>query len=189
MPQPEAWLDERWVETMGYGVIPDLLELERWIVREGLTPTQASERYAARGEHVPAQTIAVARWRHGWPTLRADHTALIPWVIAPEHRRRFDHIMLEAESRRRQGLKVPEARVRQLDQWLARLKRDDAVIDYSPTAVDETGVAPGWWHVQRRPGIDWDIISMPDLDDEDEVRALRPSAPDVLRQLCEAAGR
>lgn len=180
----------RGVEKMGYGVIPDLRELERWIVREGLTPTQASERYAADGVHVSPQTIAVARWRNGWPTMRADHTALIPWRIKAEHRRRFDHVMLEAESRRRQGLKVPEPRVKQLDQWLDRLKRDDVVVHYSPDAVDrETGDVPGWWHVRRRVGVDVDIISMPDLDDEKQVRHLRPGAPDVLRQLVESSAK
>lgn len=174
---------------MGYGVIPDLLELERWIAREGLTAREAAERYASRGEHVPQATIATARWRHGWTPPRPDHTSLIPWVVAPEHSRRFDHVMLEAESRRRQGLRVPERREKQLDSWLRRLERDGAVVHYNRSQTDpETGEVPGWWRVQRRPGIDFDIISMPDLDDPHEVARLRPGAPDLLRKLAAEAG-
>lgn len=165
---------------MGYGVIPDLGELEQWM-RQGLTPQQCSERYAARGEHVPAGTISVARWRHGWPGFKADHTALIPWQIQARHRRLYDHMMLEAESRRRQGKKLAPAKEKQLNAWLARLRDEDAVVHYSPTSEE------GWHWVQRRPGIDLDIISMPDLDDEREVARLRPKAPQILRQMVESS--
>lgn len=159
---------------MGYGVIPDLRELELWM-RSGLTPKECSDRYAARGEHVPPGTISVARWRHGWPGSKMDHTALIPWTIEPQHRRLFDHVMLEAESQRRAGKALTPSREQQLNAWLARLSENDAVVHYHPKK--------GWAWVQRRPGIDTDIISMPDLDNEDEVKRLRPRAPEVLRQL------
>jgi hypothetical protein len=169
---------------MGAPIIPDLLELERWLVREGLTPQQASDRYAARGEHVSAGTIRVARHRHNWPRTKMDHAALIPWKIQPEHRRTYEHRMLELESQRRQGKKLAAKWEQMLDRWLQRLQEANAVIHYHPTTIcPDTGKAPGWWHVTRRPGVDFDIISMPDLNDESQVARLRPAAVAILRRI------
>ena len=169
---------------MSAPIIPDLLELERWLVREGLTPQQASDRYAARGEHVAAGTIRVARHRHDWGRTTMDHIALIPWKIQPAHRRSYEHKMLELESQRRQGKELAPKWEQMLDRWLRRLHEADAVIHYHPTTIcPDTGKAPGWWHVTRRPAVDFDIISMPDLDDESQLARLRPGAAEALRKL------
>ncbi len=160
---------------MGYGVIPDLAELKRWLVNEGLSAQEASERYAARGERVPAGTIRVARHRNNWGRVIADHTRYIPWQIKPEHARRFDHVMLEAFSRRQQGMRNTPQREKELDRWLQRLDEQDAVVHYHPDH--------GWVWVPRRPGIDGDVISMPDLDDEGELARLRPGAEQLLRRV------
>lgn len=154
-------------------MIPDDKELELWL-RSGLTPQDCVERYAARGEYVTAGAIRVARHRHNWPRTKMDHTALIPWKIQPEHRRTYEHRMLELESQRRQGKKLAAKWEQMLDRWLTYLDEDNAVIDYTPEA--------GWVRVHRRPGVDVDIISMPDLDDDGEVSRLRDNAPAVLRR-------
>lgn len=153
--------------------IPDLSELEQWL-RSGLTPQECADRYHARGDRVTAGAIRVARHRHNWGRSTMDHTALIPWKIQPAHRRSYEHRMLELESQRRQGKKLSPKWEQQLDRWLRYLDEDGAVIDYTPEA--------GWVRVHRRPGVDVDIISMPNLDDEREVSHLRENAPQVLRR-------
>jgi hypothetical protein len=64
--------------------------------------------------------------------------------------------MLRTEARRRAGKQLrKEERVR-LDAWLRRLARENIVLHYDPD-TDE-----GWFYVPRRPGVDTDIIRVPE---------------------------
>lgn len=141
-------------------------ELEQWL-RSGLTPKQASERYAERGEKVSPGAIALARHRHGWPRFHMDHSALIPWEIEPQHRRLYDHRMLSEESARRQGRELNPQVEKLLDSWKRRLEEDDLVVHYDPLTEQ------GWWHIPRRVGIDTDLIRVPSPEDEEEGVRLR----------------
>lgn len=160
---------------MQNSVIPDIHELESWL-RGGLSPREASERYAERGLNVSANAIAVTRWRKGWPKMYLTHEALIPWKVAPQHVRLLHHRMLSAESRRRQGKPPTRAEdLRQLEKWLAWLRDGDAVIHYDADTPE------GWWPVHRRPGVDTDLIRVPDMSNEAEVARLRPSAVHLFK--------
>lgn len=154
---------------MGYGVIPDKHELEAWL-RAGVTPREASERYAARGLHVSPGAISTARHRYGWPRFKMSHEGLIPWKVAPQHVRLHDHRMLSEESRRRQGAKLRPLFERQLDSWLRRLDEEGAVVHY------DADTDQGWWWVDRRRGVDTDIIRVPDTDSEADLARLRRTA-------------
>lgn len=151
---------------MGRRTIPDMSELEQWL-RSGLTPKQASERYAARGDYVTPGAIALARHRNNWPRVNLDHSELIPWHIEPEHRRLYDHRMLTEESSRRQGKSLTAEYARLVETWKKRLEAEGAVIHYDPLTEQ------GWWHVPRRPGIDTDLIRVPSDEDLDEGIRLR----------------
>lgn len=160
---------------MQNSVIPDIHELESWL-RGGLSPREASERYAERGLNVSANAIAVTRWRKGWPKMYLTHEALIPWKVAPQHVRLLHHRMLSMESRRRQGKPPTRAEdLRQLEKWLAWLRDGDAVIHYDADTPE------GWWPVHRRPGVDTDLIRVPDMSNEAEVARLRPSAVHLFK--------
>ncbi|WP_091336162.1 hypothetical protein [Micromonospora rhizosphaerae] len=81
---------------------------------------------------------------------------LVPWAVRREHR--YNHIlhMLRIEDRRRAGEPIPAAQMKKLDIWLGNLREQNAVVHYDPDTEQ------GWWLVHRRPGVDDDLIRVPD---------------------------
>lgn len=64
--------------------------------------------------------------------------------------------MLRLEARRRHGLPLEPGQARRLDALLAEMQEKDAVIHYNPRKE------PGFSFQLRRPGIDTDIIRVPE---------------------------
>lgn len=80
------------------------------------------------------------------------HDELVPWPIEKAHYNLAHARMLRALGRRRAGLtNVREVEIG-LDNWLARLDRDNVVVDYSPEG--------GFTLVKRRKA-DADVIRRP----------------------------
>ena len=140
-------------------VIEDWAELER-LFRSGMSPKQISETYAERGVVVAPGTLAVIRHRKGWNRVHLDHSALLPWLVRKEHRGAHHQRMLRLESTLRQGGEVDERNRRLLESWKKQLKAEDAVVHYQPDTPQ------GWFLVPRRPGVDTDLIRVPDPEDE-----------------------
>jgi hypothetical protein len=128
-------------------LLPDKATLERHR-REGLTYADIATRYGVTEQAV------WARMKHdGIRTAnRADHSALIPWQVRKEHANTFPILMLRTLSRRRQGIDNTPERERMLDNWLANLKAQNAVVCYDPEmwpnpASPKLG---GWFYAKRR---------------------------------------
>lgn len=96
------------------------------------------------------------RRRHGLERRLAWDDQLIPWVVELQHRYDYPILMLRKEARRRAGFPLPEGSDREVDAWLAGMKRDGTVLHYDPDTEQ------GWFYVPRREGVDKDIIREPD---------------------------
>lgn len=85
---------------------------------------------------------------------------LVPWDVKPEHGSSYLLAMLQHEHRRRQGLPAtadfPSETVLE---WTEQLRSLGAVVDYRP------GVPGGFFLVYARPGIDADLVRVPDPDE------------------------
>lgn len=88
--------------------------------------------------------------------MRAYRAGLIPWTLAPQYRDSYPVKMLRREQRRRADLPLSEAHVAELDRWIDRLREEQVVVAYTPTT--------GFVYVPARPGIDTDLIRVPDED-------------------------
>ena len=60
------------------------------------------------------------------------------------------------EARRREGYEIPPERNEQVDVWLKRMKDQGLVLHYDPDTQK------GFWLLPARPGVDTDIIRVPD---------------------------
>lgn len=89
---------------------------------------------------------------------RRDNLAhnLIPWKIERHsHARMYPYLMLSAEARLRAGVRQSGETVNRLVLWKDKLATDGHVVDYRPNTFEV------WWYVPARPGIDLDLIRVP----------------------------
>ncbi|WP_159795612.1 hypothetical protein [Puerhibacterium puerhi] len=136
--------------------IQDHTEVKRWF-DEGATYPQMVDRY--REKYNIETTIQM--WsnygrRRGLKRRVAWDPQLLPWKVRDEHRNRGHYVMLTREARRRAGLPVPEDGLRRLESWKAKLQKSGRVVHYDPD------VEPYFFAVPARPGIDTDLIRVPD---------------------------
>ena len=85
-----------------------------------------------------------------------DKTA-IPWAVKREHRHDYAIIMLRREARRRAGMHLSPEDEYALEGWLRGVRRDGVVLHYDPDT------AKGWSYEYPRPGIDTDLIRVPEV--------------------------
>lgn len=78
---------------------------------------------------------------------------LVPWIVSPGHRNSIDLKGLRVEGRLRAGLSVNDQDFATHHAWRKRLDDSGLVVDYDPEA--------GFSWVDRRPGIDLDLIREP----------------------------
>ena len=104
------------------------------------------------------------RRRRGLERRLTRNDDLLPWALDEKHRWTYPAMMLRAEARRRDGKELRKEDETRLDAWLRRLEEEDTVVHYD-MATEE-----GFWYVPRRPGVDTDIIRVPDR------KTSRPSA-------------
>jgi hypothetical protein len=135
---------------------PDLPkdQILSWM-RKGLTNKQIAELLAGDGLYPTPQALSAIRRRAGLPPLRATYKALIPWMVAPEHRSLHTAAMLRLEARVRAG---EELRGRNLDYWTSWRRRIDSPDEGPPLVVTYVRESEdGWIYLARTPE-DTDII-------------------------------
>ena len=136
--------------------VQDMREALRWL-EEGRTYQWIVEEYRRKyGVETTISMWAALRRRHGIDPRIVRDEALIPWAVKPEHRHAHAVSMLRAEARRRAGKTLTPLMKEMLDAWLAGLDRDGTVVDYDPDSES------GWRYVERRPGVDLDLIREPE---------------------------
>lgn len=136
--------------------IQDESEVIRWF-EEGLTYDEMSEIYRTKYNIETSQSLwAGFRRRRGLDRRINRDDELIPWQVKREHRWLNAPKMLRAEARRRAGLPIPAGTAERLEAFKARLKAEGRVVHYEPETEE------GWFYPPRRPGIDDDLIRVPD---------------------------
>ena len=130
-------------------------EVVRWFA-EGRTYAWMCEEYERR--YNISTTVSMwgnFRRTRGLARRIVRDDELIPWLLAEEHRWSYDARMLRVEGRRRAGAPLPQADAARLERWRTRLEDSGCVVEYDP--------ATGFRHVPRRPGVDHDLIRVPDV--------------------------
>lgn len=111
------------------------------------------------GIDVSPSAICVWKKRQGVERQLPRHSALIPWVIREPHRRLFAAKMLRREAKRRlmegQGQEMAQHLLAPLDRWKAKMAENDTVVHYEPETFE------GFFYIERREGIDKDLIREP----------------------------
>jgi AcrR family transcriptional regulator len=149
LPDNSVLLRERDVEGLSISAIAD---------RYGVTRAAVTYRFKKMGRDL-GRTGAM------------DYTPYIPWVIRSGHHELDAPTRLRAHILRRTGGEVTPAAQRRLDNWHARLAREDVVLTYSP---DD---ASPWIYVQREPSdaqliVRWPNDLPPPTDEQRAVLAL-----------------
>lgn len=140
----------------GRRVLPPVQELQAMRERN-MTLREIAERiFDATGEKVTPSAISAQLSRAGLSMEQTRYKELIPWRVLMAHQKHYHVRMLRLEARRRAGNMLDASQVRRLDGWIAELKEKNAVIHYNPNKE------PGFHAVPARPGIDTDLIRVPD---------------------------
>lgn len=140
-------------------LIPDS-EVDQ-LLRQGLTYREVAERLR-RDFNIDVKPNSITAWRRrrGEDYRRPRHEDLLPWRVKSEHTYMYIPKLLRWESRLRAGEAVhpgDQRKVELFKQRLANAFPNGGVVHYDPD-TDQ-----GWWIVERRPGIDNDIIRNPDI--------------------------
>lgn len=143
---------------MGKKIIPD--NLVDQLCRQGLSDPEIA-RYLLDREGLSVTPNAITAWRRrrGHDRRRPRYARLIPWRVRVEHSHLYLAKLLRWEARLRAELPVEERHQQELERYKARLAAAfdgrGGVIHYDPKTPE------GWWVVERRPGIDLDLIREP----------------------------
>lgn len=141
---------------MGATKIVSEQEVLKWF-DEGRTYAWMVEQYRVKYNLEVGQSMfGNFRKRRGLDRRIVRDDKLIPWEVKPEHRYAWPINMLRIEARRRAGGQLTERERENVDGWIRRMKRDGAVLHYEPDTEQ------GWFDVAPRPGIDTDLIRVPD---------------------------
>lgn len=148
------------------------------LLNEGLPGPEVVNRYRESGRGVIALNSVYAMRHHlGLPPLREQHLELLPWKMKPNHNSGFPAQMLRLESRHRRGETLSKDDEGKRARFVRRLEREGIVVDYNPANPE---YHEGWAYVERRPGIDVDLIRDPFRDDKgnfiERPRGLRSGA-------------
>lgn len=136
--------------------IVDEGEVIRWI-EEGRTYAWMSEEYLNKYNIETSPSMwSNFRRRHGLDRRIARNDELIPWEVQVQHRWRYPLAMLRHEARRRAGMDQAADIPEKLEAWKRNLEAENVVVHYEPDTED------GFFYVPRRPGIDTDLIRVPD---------------------------
>lgn len=136
--------------------IQDETEVLRWF-EEGRTYAWMTEEYLRKyNVEMSPSAWGNFRRRRGLTRRITRDDDLIPWEVNREHRWAWPINMLRQEARRRAGHQLTDKMAANVDAWLAGMERDGTVLHYDGD-TDE-----GWFYVPRRPGIDKDIIRVPE---------------------------
>lgn len=141
----------------GRRLLPDAAELQK-LRQSGLTLREIAEHICEdTGEKVTVAAISAALNRAGYGNEKVRYEDLIPWRVQMRHQKAYHVRMLRLEGRRRAGHKLRAEEQRRLDSWIEDLREAGAVIHYNPDYGTE-----GFYAVPARPGVDTDLIRVPD---------------------------
>lgn len=131
-------------------------EVIRWL-EEGRTYRWIVEEYRRRYDvETTVSMWAAIRRRQGIEPRLVRDPNLVPWYVKPEHRHAWPVTMLRGEARRRAGKPLTHKMEEMVDAFIRGLKADNTVVHYDPETEE------GWWYVPPRPGVDTDLIRVPD---------------------------
>lgn len=143
-------------------ILPEASELKK-MLDGGMTQQDIVDRiYAESGVRLSRAAVSAALARAGFASYRKRHAELIPWRVKVEHNKEYPVRMLRLEARRRKGEALPPPEEKKLDSWLQFLRDNKMVVGYHP--------AVGFRYIDPRPGIDTDLIFLPDEMVPDEAR-------------------
>lgn len=141
---------------MGARKIQDEQEIVKWF-EQGKTYEWMVAEYRRKYnlETVPSM-FGNFRRRRGLGRRIVRNDDLIPWAVNREHRWLYPVMMLRAAAAQREGKELPERTMERLERWLEERKAEDSVVHYDPETEE------GFFYVPRRPGVDTDLIRVPD---------------------------
>ena len=115
-------------------IVPDKNTLARWI-KEGLTHQQMADRiFEQSGHRVSRNAVSAAMIRYGLSKDGARYKDEIPWRTTMVHAKAYQLRMLRLLGRRRAGRKLNKQEAASLDQWLAQLDKEHAIVAYDPAS-------------------------------------------------------
>lgn len=129
-------------------------EVLRWR-REGKTYREIADLHEKKyGVRPSVSGLNSIRSRAGAPARNVHNPALVPWKISKEHRASLDLRGLRAEARLRAGQELSAFSFRIWSKWKKGLDESGLVVHYDPVE--------GFSHVPPRPGVDNDLVRVPD---------------------------
>jgi len=132
-------------------MVPDKNTFERYL-KAGLTQREMVEEIErTTGEVVTRSAVAQALSRYGLAEQAERYTKQIPWRVREEHINEYPARMLRLLGRRMAGKPLTDRENQRLDNWLAKLKQQQAVVGYDPTHPR------GFAYIPRRLGDPRDI--------------------------------
>jgi hypothetical protein len=136
--------------------LPSDSVLAKWL-DEGLNHEQIRARaMEITGEDITLSSVSSALSRAGL-TYRVRYDTHIPWRrISVDHNHAYQLSMLRLASRIERGLPVRAVDEKRLNNWIEQLKADGVVVHYEYESPD------GFYYCKARPGIDTDLIRVPD---------------------------
>jgi len=153
--------------------VPIVDEVVRWI-KDGKKLTWIVDEIQRKyGVKVGYSTVVDIRRRNDIPALIGRHDDLIPWPLRKEHRHKMPPKMLRALGRRRNGEPLGPTVERELDRWLVARAETSPEAPYGTVVHYNPLTKEGWFYVARRPGIDNDLIRVPDEDASVRTRTRR----------------
>lgn len=149
---------ERGGAVPAHRVLPDGDSLLK-MVAKGMTQQEiADETFRDTGVRVTRAAVSAALARAGAPPMRNRYSELLPWRVRAEDDNHYALRMLRAEARLRAGSQVSDRELRRLEAWKKTLKENQAVVHYDPDVKH----SPRFFYVPARPGVDTDLIRVPD---------------------------
>lgn len=142
--------------TRGRSKIVNEQEIVTWF-KEGRTYPWMVQQYRDKyGIEVGVTMFSNFRRRRGLKRRNLRDRNLIPWAVKLEHRYDYNLAMLRLEARVRAGKELTPEEAGRLRTWKRGLEEADAVVHYEPETAD------GFFLVPRRPGIDKDLVRVPE---------------------------
>lgn len=113
-------------------LVPDKNTLQKWL-KEGLTHQQMADRvFEQTGNKITRNAISNAMARHGLAGELPRYTETIPWKVKVGHAKAYPLRMLRLLGRRMQGGKLNKTETSALDNWLAKMEDEEAIVAYDP---------------------------------------------------------
>lgn len=114
----------------------------------GLTHQQIADQiFIDTGIEVSRSSISAALHRAGKSADKARYTDTVPWRVKREHLREYPVRMLRLLGRRRADQPLSDNENQRLDNWLAHLAENNAVVAYDPDNSEQ-----GFHYIDPAPG-------------------------------------